>query len=101
MAQRKAERIGALIPQVIQQVQERHGVLLDIQRGWERAVGRRLAAHTKPVNLRRGVLMVHADRPGDGFALNYRVPQALGWFQANLPGKVERIVIRPGVGWRT
>ena len=95
MAQRKAERIDALIPQVLKQMGERHGALLEIQRDWERAVGRRLAAHTKPVSLRRGVLTVHVERPGDGFALSYRVPQALERFQTSLPGKVERVVIRP------
>ena len=96
MAQHKAERIDALIPQVLKQAGERHGALLEIQRDWERAVGRQLAAHTKPVSLRRGVLTVHADRPGDSFALSYRAPQALERLQTSLPGKIERIVIRPG-----
>lgn len=95
MARHRTEPIGALIPGVLKQMGERHGPLLEIQRDWGRAVGRRLAAHTRPVSLRRGILTVHADRPGDGFALSYRIPEALERFQTALPGKVERIVIRP------
>jgi hypothetical protein len=90
------ERLDTLIPGVIERMSERHGALFEIQRDWSRLVGRRLAAHTRPVSLRRGVLTVQADHPGDGFSLSYRKPELLERFHGSLPGKVETIVIRPG-----
>ena len=96
MAQHTPERLDALIPGVLQRMGERHGALFDIQRDWTRLVGRRLAAHTKPSSLRRGVLTVHADGPGDGFALSYRKPELLERLRKALPGSVEEILIRPG-----
>ena len=95
MGRHKAERLNALIPDVLRGMEERHGALFEIQRDWARLVGRRLAAHTKPVSLRRGVLTVHADGPGDGFALRYHTPELLKQLQTTLPGKVEEIAIRP------
>ena len=92
----KPERLGALIPGVLQRMGARHGALFEIQRDWSRLVGRQLAAHTKPVGLRHGALTVHIDRPGDGFALSYRKPELLERLQATTQGKVEEIVIRPG-----
>ena len=96
MAQPNAERIDALLPNVLKRMGERHGALFDIQRDWVRLVGRRLAAHTRPVSLRRGALTVHTHRPGDGYALTYRKPELLERLRAMAPGKVEEIVVRPG-----
>ena len=96
MSRHAPERLDALIPAVLQRMGERHGALFEIQRDWSRLVGRRLAAHTKPIGLRRGVLTVHIDRPGDGFALSYRKPELLERLRAATQGKVEEIVIRPG-----
>jgi hypothetical protein len=92
----KAERIDALLPNVLKHMGEKHGALFDIQRDWARLVGRRLAAHTRPVGLRRGALTVHAHRPGDGHALTYQKPELLERLAALAPGKVSEIVIRPG-----
>lgn len=98
MARPNAERIDSLIPDVLKHMGERHGVLFEIQRGWVRLVGRRLAAHTRPASLRRGVLTVHTDRPGDGYALTYQKPELLERLRASAPGKVAEILIRPGDG---
>ena len=96
MDRHKPERLDALIPGVRRRMEERHGALFEIQRDWSRLVGRRLAAHTKPAGLRRGVLTVHIDRPGDGFALSYRKPELLERLRSATQGKVEEIVMRPG-----
>ena len=96
MARPNAERIGSLLPEVLKRMGERHSALFDIQRDWARLVGRRVAAHTRPVSVRRGVLTVHTHRPGDGYALTYQKPELLKRLRAMVPGKVEEIVIRPG-----
>ena len=95
-ARPKAQPIGAIIPAVLGQAQRHHGALLAIQRGWGRFVGKTLAAHTKPVSLRRGRLIVHAARPGDSFMLSYRRVRLLERLQTAAKGRVEEIVIRPG-----
>lgn len=96
MAEAKAQPIGALIPGVLKQVGERYSALHAIQQRWGRLVGRRLAAHTRPVSLRRGRLVVAVDGPGDGFLLSYQRPQLLERLQGDAKGAVEDIIIRPG-----
>ena len=96
----KAERIGAVIPAVIRQLEQQQGPLQAAQEAWGRLVGKRLAAHTKPVSLRGGRLIVHVERPGDGFALSYARPELLERLRAATQGKVEEIVIRPGAATR-
>ena len=91
-----AKRIDALIPEVMRQAAQEHGPLFTIQRGWSRLVGKVLAAHTQPVSLRRGRLVIHADQPGDSFALNYARPRLLKQLQTKTKGRVEEIVIRAG-----
>ena len=90
------ERLGALLSTVLKHVEAQHGPLFTIQQGWTKLVGKRLAAHTRPVSLRRGRLVVYADRPGDSFALSYQRPQLLERLQAVTDGHVDEIVIRPG-----
>lgn len=90
----KAQRIGSLLPSVLRQAQERHSALYAVQAIWPRLVGKVLAAHTKPVSLRKGRLIVQADRPGDSFLLSYRRPQLLKRLAANAP--VDELVLRPG-----
>ncbi len=92
----KSERIDSLIPHVLKRVEERHRPLVTIQQGWAGWVGKRLAAHTRPVSLQRGRLVVYADRPGDNFALSYQRAQLLEQIQAATEARVEEIVIRPG-----
>ena len=92
----KPERLDTLLPVVLQRIGERYGALFEIQRDWIQLVGRKLAAHTKPVGLRHGALTVYIDRPGDGFALSYRKPELLERLRAATQGKVAELVIRPG-----
>jgi hypothetical protein len=91
-----ATRIGAVVPAVLRQAQQQHQALAKIQRSWSRLVGKRLAAYTKPVSLRRGRLVVHADRPGGSFTLSYQRAQLLERLHAITPGRVKELVIRPG-----
>ena len=91
-----AKPVGALIHEVLQRAAREHRPLFAIQRRWPRLVGKQLAAHTRPVSLRRGRLVVHVDRPGDSFALNYARPKLLQQLQAASSGGVEEIVIRAG-----
>ena len=91
-----AQRIDAVITSVLKQTKQQHGALFAIQRNWKRLVGKALAAHTKPVSLRRGRLVVHADRPGESFALSYQRPQLLGKLQGRMKERISEIVIRPG-----
>lgn len=92
----KAERIDAVIPAVLRQLEHQQSALGATQQEWARLVGKRLAAHTKPVSLRGGRLVVHVERPGDGFALSYARPELLERLRSLAQGKVEEIVIRPG-----
>ena len=90
------QRIDALLPVVLKRAQRRSGALRMIQRRWSRLVGRTLAAHTKPVSFQRGRLVVHADRPGEGFALSYERDRLLRRLRTATNGRVEELVIRPG-----
>ena len=96
MARANTERIDALIPGVLRRLEHQQSALQGVQERWARLVGKRLAAHTKPVSLRHGRLTVHVERPGDGFALGYAKAELLERLQASTQGKVEEIVIRPG-----
>lgn len=91
-----AKPVSALIADVMQRAAREHRPLFAIQRRWPRLVGKQLAAHTRPVSLRRGRLVVHVDRPGDSFALNYTRPKLLKQLQAAEQGGVEEIIIRAG-----
>ena len=88
--------VRSVIDDILQHAAKTHRPLFAIQRRWPRLVGKQLAAHTRPVSLRRGRLVVHADRPGDSFALNYARPKLLKQLQDASPGGVEEIVIRAG-----
>ena len=88
--------VGALIPDMLRRTAREHRPLFAIQRRWSRLVGKQLATHTRPVSLRRGRLVVHADRPGDSFALNYARPKLLKQLQGVGRGGVEEIIIRAG-----
>ncbi len=90
------KRIDEVLSRVLQRTAAQHKSLFLIQRRWTRLVGKELAAHTKPVSLRRGRLVVHADCPGDSFALNYRRPQLLARLKTTTQERVEELVIRAG-----
>ena len=93
---RPVKRLDALIPAVLRQTARRYVPLRNIQRSWGRLVGKQLAAHTKPVSLRRGRLIVHVAGPGDGFTLNYQRVKLLERLQTTSKSHVEDIVIRAG-----
>ena len=92
----EVKSVSALIPDVMRQAAREHKPLFAIQRNWGRLVGKQLAAHTRPVSLRRGRLIVHANHPGDSFALNYARPRLLEQLRGRTKGGVEEIVIRAG-----
>ena len=93
--ERKVEAIGALIPTVLRHVEREQGAMALVRREWRKAAGSRLAAHAKPVSLRRGRLIVCVDRPGDGFALSYERARLLERLRAATGGTIEELIIRP------
>ncbi len=92
----KAQQIGAVLPTVLKRVERQREALTVAQRAWGRLVGKQLAAHTRPVSLRRGRLSVHVSRPGDSFMLSYQRPKLLTRLQAATHGAIEELVVRPG-----
>ncbi|HEX9779682.1 MAG TPA: DUF721 domain-containing protein [bacterium] len=91
-----AERIGAVIRELIGQAQAAQAPLFAIQRQWRELVGPALAAHSKPVRLARGRLTVHVHQPGDAFAFNYRRRDILEALRREPAWQVSELVIRPG-----
>ena len=90
-------RINTVLPDILRRAQQRSRALAVIQAQWGRLVGRALAAHTKPVSLRRGGLVIHADRPGDSFALSYQRQQLLEQLRVTVKeAAIEELIIRPG-----
>ena len=96
MSRTKPESLAALLPQVLKQVEEHHAGLVEVQRAWNGLVGRPLARHTHPVSLRRGRLVVCAERPGDNFLLSYRRTELLEQLRRITGGRVEELIVRPG-----
>ena len=88
--------VRSVIDDILQHAAKTHRPLFIIQRRWRRLVGKQLAAHTRPVSLRRGRLIVHAEHPGDSFALNYARPKLLEQLQDKEAGGVQEIIIRAG-----
>jgi len=89
-------RLRDVLPGVLQHGAEQRQALDAITRRWNELVGPELAAHTKPVSLRRGRLVVHVDAPGDNFVLGYQRTQLLERLQASPQGTVTELVIRAG-----
>ena len=87
--------IGAILPEVLKQCSQAQGRMQEIRRAWKRMVGPRLAAHTRPLSLRRGRLVVAVEQPGDGFELNYLRPRLLEQLKAMSEGDVDDIILRP------
>ena len=96
MTRRKVEPLGAIISNVMRHHAAQQKPLSAIQRRWPRLVGKALAAHTRPVSLHRGRLIIHVDEPGDSFALSYRRAQLLKQLKVIAKGRVEDVVIRAG-----
>ena len=96
MSRSKPHRIDAVVSGVLKRVGEQHSALLRVQQAWRTLVGPQLARHTRPVSLRRGRLIVHAERPGDSFTLSYQREPLLARLRETTRGRVEELVIRPG-----
>ena len=90
------QRLGDILPGIVRLAQQRQKALATIQARWPRLVGPELAAHTKPVSLRRGRLVVHVAQPGDAFALSYERARVLARLQRVRDLKVEEVIIRAG-----
>ena len=86
--------LSSLVAAVMANAASTHRAIHEIQRRWKRAVGASLAATSRPVSLRRGVLSIDADDPGTAYALSLKTSALLERF------KVTDIVIRAG-GQRT
>ncbi len=96
MAGRAVEQIGAVLPTVLRQTHQRQQLLALIQDRWQRIVGKRLAAHTRPASLRRGKLVVLVDHPGETFVLSYQRQRVTDRLRRATKGRVEDVVLRPG-----
>jgi len=83
-----------MLPAILGAARQQYGTLWTIQQRWRDLVGKGLAAHTKPVSFRQGRLVIHADRSGDSFTLNYQRQQLLSRLQEH--ASVEELIIRVG-----
>jgi len=92
----KAEALGAILPGILQNQQNAQRPLASVQKAWPELVGRRAAAHSRPVSLRKGRLIVHVDQPGDVFALSYQQPQLLERLKRMEEAAVKEVVFRAG-----
>jgi hypothetical protein len=88
--------LHTIVSAVLEQTAKQQQPLFTIQRRWGQLVGKALAAHTKPVSLRRGRLVVYVEQPGDGYALSFQRTALLKRLQTTTKGRVEELVIRPG-----
>ncbi|GEM_PF-2331229 len=88
--------LAALLPGVLREVEAAHKPLQLIRQRWGRLVSKALRTHTRPVSLRRGRLVVQADRPGDSYALAFERPRLIKRLQALTEGRVEELIVRPG-----
>ena len=94
-SRRRAQPIGALIPGLLREYEQRQKPLFLVQRQWGRLVGRALAKHSKPASLRRGRLIIQVESPGDGFTLSAQRTELLRRVQAATGEAVQEIVVRP------
>jgi len=91
-----SEPIAQVLSGLLLRVQQEQRPLFLIQQAWPKVVGRRLAAHAKPVSFRRGRLVVAVDRPGESFALTFKRVDVVAQLNQLVEGAVHEMVIRPG-----
>ena len=96
MGRNKPELLRTVVSTVLARAKQQHGELERIRRRWRALVGPRVAAHTRPMSLRRGRLIIHAEGPGESFTLSYQRARLLAQLRRATKGKVEEIIIRPG-----
>ncbi len=80
---------------VMRRATAQHENIQRLRRHWGQLVGKPLAAHTRPVSLRRGRLYVNTNEPGASFALSLEKTRLLEQLH-KAPYHVEDIVIRAG-----
>ena len=85
-----------LLPSVMRGAQARRLIIDTLQRRWNRAVGRRIARHTRVSSFRRGVLYIATNDPGANFLLSLHKPRVLNALQRMRTHPVDEIVIRAG-----
>ncbi|MBI2884604.1 MAG: DUF721 domain-containing protein [Candidatus Omnitrophica bacterium] len=94
---REVDPLGALLPGILKQAGARQQALQQVQAAWAAAVGRAMAAHTKPVSIRRGVVYVQTDEPGASFTLTFEKTRLVRALQQAAPdAKIEDVVLRAG-----
>lgn len=91
-----AQRLGVILPSILEAQQKAHRPLAMIQDAWSKLVGERMAAHSKPVGLRQGRLIVHVDQPGDNFVLSFQRSQLLKRLKGMPELIVDEIIFRAG-----
>ena len=96
MSRSVPESLAALLPDVLKRVEEHHAGLDAVRRAWNGLVGKPLSRHTHPVSLRRGRLVVSAERPGDSFLLSYKRTELLEQLCRITEGQVKELIVRPG-----
>jgi predicted nucleic acid-binding Zn ribbon protein len=73
----------------------RAAVLAAVFTGWEEIVGASVAAHTRPMSLRRGVLTIGTEQPAWASQLRYLGPDLLQRVASVLgEGLVERVEVK-------
>ena len=88
--------IAGVVDAIMTHAAAAHRPIHEIQRRWRRAVGASLAARSRPVSVRRGVLAVEVDDPGTAYALSLRTPAALRALAHDGGPAVQELVIRAG-----
>ena len=87
--------LSGLVASVMAHARTTHRAIDDIRQRWARMVGAPLAACSRPVSVRRGVLAVEADDSGAAYTLSLRQPQILKQLEHDTP-PVTEMVIRAG-----
>ena len=93
---KRIERIDVVLADVLKRTAAQQRPLFAVQRQWRALVGRALAAHSKPVSLRRGRLLIHVASSGDAHALTYQRATLLPRLKAVTNDVVEELVFRAG-----
>lgn len=93
---RASEPIGKLLEGWLAEQHKQTSVLFEIQQAWSKIVGHKLAAHTRPVSIRKGKLVVHVDRPGENYELSFERERVASRIKKIAGDKILTIVVRAG-----
>lgn len=95
-ATRPPQSIGHIIPAVIRDVASQRQPVQDLQQGWERLVGKELAAHTRPARLRGSTLYVQTDDPGANYLFSLEKPRILAAIRSQTSHRIDDVIVRTG-----